>query len=202
MDAVAADRSSENPGESVRANLGQSSASSTPVGQLLPPRIQRLGRFAPRPPLASSKASKTRRGFNRVFHCLKSGGERYPFIMAEISMTSPGSDDQGIVANFLIVRLHDPSLQVEPRDLASALRYFSAAAEWIGWLCNLPGTDRCRHLIQQRLEGVKILPINDGDFRVRARQRLGRVQAAEARSCDHHPMCNLAVLICPSCATL
>src|SRR5882762_5949990 len=48
-------------------------------------------------------------------------------------------------------------------------------------------------LIEQRLEGVMILSINDGDVCGCAGQRLGCVQATEACSHDHDAMCRLAV---------
>ncbi len=50
-----------------------------------------------------------------------------------------------------------------------------------------------RHLIKQRLEGVMILAIDQGDRRRLARQSLRRVQAAKTGSDNHYPRRWLAV---------
>ncbi len=44
------------------------------------------------------------------------------------------------------------------------------------------------HLVEQRLEGVMIFPVDDRDAYRRAGQRLGRVQATEAGAHNYDAM--------------
>ncbi len=132
--------------------------------------------------------------FERVLDGLEAGRESFPFVVAEIGVAGAGGDDEGIVRNLLsfIFRygLHHLAFEVEARHLGhehfDILVTAQDGADGSGNLAG--GKTGGGYLIEQRLEGVMIFPVDHGDAHGRAGQRLGCVQAAEAGADDHHAM--------------
>ena len=137
--------------------------------------------------------------FERVLDGLESGRESFPLVVAEIGVAGAGGDDERIVRNFLSFVFGLVTARTTRRSRSKPVTSAMSTSTFLWRLQNRADGrgDFARretgggHLIEQRLEGVMILPVDDGDVHGRAGQRLGCVQAAEARSDDHHAMCSL-----------
>src|SRR6266404_4421472 len=126
--------------------------------------------------------------FERIFDRLETGGQRLPLFVTEVGVGCPGGDDQKVVIEHLLFRDDFLLFQVEIEDFfkqhlnvgvasqypADGRRYF-AGREAGG-----------RDLVEQRLEGVMIFPVNDCDLNGEAGDAAGGGEASETGAHDHH----------------
>ena len=134
--------------------------------------------------------------FKRVLNRLKAWRVRLPIIVTEISMARAGGDDQIVVRNFLIGSFDEAVFKIEAADLSH--EHFNIFAR------GKNRTDRrgdfsrgepggC-DLIQQRLKGMEVLTVNDGDLHWSVRQRLRGVEAAETGSNDNYTRTDFTIV--------
>jgi hypothetical protein len=133
--------------------------------------------------------------FECVLDRLETRRESLPFVVAEIGVAGASGDDEGIVGNFLRFGLQygfdHAAFEVEAGDLGHEHFYVlmmpqnrsDRSSDLAG------GEAGSRHLIEERLKGMMIFPIDDGHAYRCASQRLGSAQPPEARSHNHDAMC-------------
>ena len=167
-------------------------ASSTPVGP--PPMTTKLsGGCQPCSCIwrsASSKASRTRRRISvassMVFRPGASGAHSF---FAEVGVRGTGGKDEVVVGKMRAggeahaTGLHVDCVDLVHEDLGVGL-VAQDGADGLGDVCRRK--DRERHLVEQRLEGVVVLAIDDGDVDGEVAQRLGGVKASESCTDDDH----------------
>ena len=119
---------------------------------------------------------------------LRPGANVRPVVMAEIGMRGAGRDHQIIVRHIAEIGVQQLLLRSTPRTSSISTVTFCCVAQDMP---DRPGhvrrrQRRGRHLIEQRLEAMMVLPVDDGDVGRRAAQRLGSFQPAEAGADDDY----------------
>lgn len=130
-----------------------------------------------------------------VLDGFQAGRQRLPFPGARVMLAGTGCQDQRVVLDARVAQPHAVVRGIEARHFALPDADVALAAQH--------GTQRRSdvrrrqtaggHLIQQRLEQVKIPPIDQRDPDRYAPQRLGGVQPRKPAAYDHH------VMTCPVC---
>ncbi len=172
-----------------RASSAIVPASSTPVGPgadddeaQQPLAARRVGLHLGRFECAEDSPPDRRRVVDR----LQPRRVRLPVVVAEIRMRGARRDDEVIERQRAVADLDDAPRRVDGRDFAEQHRRVALPAQ--------DGADRpCdvgrrqagrRDLIEQRLEQVIVVPVDDRDVGVDARERLRGEQAAESCADD------------------
>ena len=103
-------------------------------------------------------------------------------------MAGAGGHDQVVISDFLFLQLQDAAGKIKPLDLRHQHFDVATVAQDPANRCgNFPrGQTGGGNLVQQRLEGVKILAIDQQNLDRGTRQRLRGRQAAKACSYDCH----------------
>ena len=121
-----------------------------------------------------------------VFDALQARRELRPFVMAEIRMRGAGRDDELIVGDRGGGRLDLPIGGVDAGDFRHQHGGIALVAQdGADRPGDLGGRERRgRHLIEQRLEAVMVLPVDHRDVDRDAGERRGGREAAEAGADD------------------
>ena len=111
------------------------------------------------------------RGF---FHALQAGREDAPLIVAEIEALRSGCDNQRVVVERrAVVKDHFACPRIQVRDIAQQdARIFLPAENTAQRCTHIAGREGARgHLIEQRLEEMKVAAVEKGDLDRRLPQR-------------------------------
>ena len=119
-------------------------------------------------------------------------GDQRELVVAEVRLAGPGRHDQAVVGVGVVLareglRLHRPSVQVEPRHLAQDDVHVLATAQHVPQHVRdlTRRHDAGRHLVQERLEQVVVPLVDEGHLDVaRAGEEPGGRQSAEAATDD------------------
>src|SRR5437588_2100881 len=133
--------------------------------------------------------------FDGVFDGFQPRCQRFPFIVSEISMAGSGGNDQIVVRNIAIAKLHYFPREIEILHLAKKHLHVAIAAE----NPEDGGGDfdrrqtRIRHLIEKRLIGMEIIAIDESYANRIARERSRGEQASETSANYNHMRTGIAV---------
>ena len=133
-----------------------------------------------------------------IFDCLQPWRDLRPFLVSEVAVRGSGGDDQVVVCHDRSAgQRYLPRSRVDREHLVH--HHFGIAilvqnrADGLGNVARRK--HRKRHLVQQRLKGVMILPINDGDVDRQFAEPLGGRDPGKSRT-DNHDSRSFAVWIC------
>jgi hypothetical protein len=108
--------------------------------------------------------------------------------VTEVGVTGSGGDDQVVIRNITVRGFDFSSGDIESGNLRHEnFNILVGRENRANRRGDFPGgKPGSGDLIEKRLEGVVILAVYHGDLGVRAAQRLGGIEAAEACSNDYH----------------
>src|SRR5689334_2329697 len=115
--------------------------------------------------------------------------------MSEVCMAGSGGNDQIVIRNIAIAKLHNFPREIEILHLAQEDLHMAIAAENpADGGGDFAGRQlRGCHLIEQRLKSMEIFAIDESDANRIARERAGGEQASETRPDYNHMRTGLAV---------
>jgi len=122
-----------------------------------------------------------------VIETFQTGRELFPLLVSEVRMPRPGRDDQVVVGNLAVVRLHNlarriDTLRFAENDFAILLPAHDAAQR----LRDVGGRKGGgRHLIEQGLKKMVILAVEQRHANWKFAQSFGCFEAAEAAADNH-----------------
>ena len=126
--------------------------------------------------------------FERVFNRLQTGRQWFPLLVTKVRMSGSGGDDQKVVIEHLLFRDDFLLFQVEIDDFFKQHFNVGVASQYPADGCRYFAGRQAggRDLVEQRLEGVVIFPVNDCDLNGEAGDPAGGGQASETGAHDHH----------------
>ena len=124
-----------------------------------------------------------------VFDRLQAGGEGSPFFVPKIGVGRAGGQDQVVISDLSSApKAHLARFYIDGHHFVhehfGVLLVAQNAADGLRNVRRRQ--NRQRHLVEQRLENVMILPVDDGYIHGQVSQGLGRVQSAESSPHDHY----------------
>src|ERR1019366_6584715 len=122
--------------------------------------------------------------FQSIFYGLQSGSERLPFVVPEVGMGCTSGHDEVIVGKLESVQLEDAPPEVEAEHVTQQhFDILMLGEDLANGRRDLCRRQSCRrHLVEQRLKGVMVLAVHQGDLDRQARQRIGSLQTAKSAS--------------------
>jgi hypothetical protein len=132
--------------------------------------------------------------FESVFDGLQARCVGLPVVVTEVGVRGAGSDHEIVVGKLLLGGFDDATDEIEVLDFFQQREDIGVAAE------DCPdrsgdfagGESSGGNLVEERLEGVVILAVDDGNFDRGARERARNVETAEAGADDQDARCFLA----------
>ncbi len=126
---------------------------------------------------------------DRVLEALQAGREFFPFVVAEIGVTRPSRDDQVIVANLALRRLHDARLEVDRLNFREHhLDVFILSQNPTHGPRDVRGRESSGgDLVEKRLEKVIIRPVDNRDANRLVAQVFGGLQATKSSANNDNP---------------
>ena len=126
--------------------------------------------------------------FECVFNRLQTGRERLPLFVTKVGVGGAGGNDQKVVIEHLLFRNDFLLFQVEIENFFKQHLNIGVASQY--------PADGCRYfsgreaggsdLVQQRLKGVVVFPVNDCDMNGKPGDAAGGGQASETGADDHY----------------
>ncbi len=168
------------------------------IGSALGPEVGRE-RLACRCPAQSMKPmvvsaspiegeQQTAADFGSVVDRLQAGRMGGPAVVAEVAMAGPGREHQNVIGN--VSAVHDDvfALTINACDCAQQHACVALAPDQATNRSSDVGRRQPggRHLIEQRLKEVMVLPVDQGDVRRRFGKPLRDSEAGEASAHDDH----------------
>jgi hypothetical protein len=125
--------------------------------------------------------------FECVFYRLQTGCQKLPFLVAEVGVGCPGGYYQKVVIEYLLLRDDFLLFQVEIDNFFKHHFNVGMASQYpTDWGRYFTGREAGgRDLVEQRLEGVVVFPVNDGDLNGKPGDPAGGGQAPETGAYDH-----------------
>src|SRR5438552_4507678 len=136
--------------------------------------------------------------FDGIFHRLEARGQRFPFIVTEISMARARSNDQIVVRNVTVAKLHNFPRKIEifyfpQKHLNIAIASKNPANRGGDFTGGQAGR---RDLIEPRPKSIKVPAVDYGDADRISRQCSRGEQASKAGADYNHMRTGLAVHPC------